>query len=175
MELLKPPNAIITSLVKALDEIDENWRNYNGIIIPGSWPGEDDKNFVQTLIPKTREAKDTGVPFLGICLGLHAIALMEGGEVEEMETQRQGIYPVKGWWGETYESHWHRFKVKGVFTEYDTSYTDGVLEVMKLLEHLFFVGVQFHPEYESTKKEPHPVLKEFIKACSVVGHQASEN
>lgn len=167
MELLKPPNAIITSLVKALDEIDEDWRNYQGIIIPGSWPGEDDEDFIQTLIPKAREAKNTGIPFLGICLGLHAIALMEGGKLEEMEKQRQGIYLVKGWWGETYESHWHRFKATGEFLEYDGFYTDGILEVTKLKGHSFFVGTQFHPEYQSTKKKPHPVLKEFIHVCSI--------
>ena len=167
MDLLKPQNALLTSLVRALDEIDKEWRNLDGLIVPGSWPGQDDEKFIQEIIPKIREAKESGKPFLGVCLGLQALGVMEGGILEEMEANRQGIYLVKGWWGETYESHWHRFKVIGEFPEYDTYSTDGVLEVMRLRGHPFFVGTQFHSEYQSSAKQPHPILKEFLNVCSM--------
>ena len=167
MELLKPKNALITTLVKALDEIDDQWRTYDGLIIPGSWPGQDDEKFIQDAIPKIRAAKECGIPFLGLFLGLQALGVAEGGTLAEMPEDRQGIYPVKGWWGETFESHWHHFMVKGEFPEYDVYETDGVIETMRLKGHPFFVGLQWHAEYQSSKESPHPVLKEFLHVCAM--------
>ena len=165
MELFKPHNALITTLVKSLDEIDENWRTYEGLIIPGSWPGQDDEKFIQEAIPKIREAKESGRPFLGLCLGLQALALLEGGELRKLDDQRQGIYPVNGWWGETQESHWHRYRVEGEFPEYEVYETGGIIEVMRHKTLSFFVGTQFHFEYQSSKENPHPIGSEFIRAC----------
>ena len=165
MELLKPKNALITTLVKALDEIDGDWRNYEGLIILGSWPGQDDEKFIQDAVPKIKAAKESRIPFLGLCLGLQALGVAEGGELIEMPENRQGIYPVKGWWGETYESHWHHFKAVGTFPEYDTYQTDTIIEAMRHKTLPFFVGLQFHPEYESSKEKPHPILKEFLEVC----------
>ena len=31
------------------------------------------------------------------------------------------------------------------------------------------MGVQFHPEYQSSKNRPHPILKEFIEVCKKHG------
>ncbi len=41
----------------------------------------------------------------------------------------------------------------------------GLVEIVELKEHPWFVGVQFHPEYKSTVENPHPLFVEFIKAC----------
>src|SRR3990167_7611861 len=177
MELLKPQNALETTLKKALDDIDKNWEHYPGLLIPGSWPGQDDEEFIQKAIPKIKAAKADRIPFLGLCLGLQALGVAEGGELVKMPENRQGIYLVKGWWGETQESHWHRFKVSGNFPEYDVYETDGIIETMRLKDHPFFVGIQWHPEYQSSKKFPHPVLKEFLSTCkrSAVMHHLSES
>ncbi len=40
----------------------------------------------------------------------------------------------------------------------------GLVEIMELPEHKWFVGVQFHPEYSSTVLKPHPIFSSFIKA-----------
>src|SRR3990167_9953729 len=175
MELLNPQHALLVSLVKSLDDIDENWRNYEGLIIPGSWPGQDDEKFIQEAIPKIKEAKEARRPFLGLCLGLQALGISEGGRIVEMENQRQGIYKVRGWWGETFESHWHKYKVEGEFPEYEVWETEGIIEVVRHKTHPFFVGTQFHGEYQSSKKNPHPVLKEFLEKCLIATMQkASE-
>ena len=167
MELLKPQNALVTSLVKALEEIDEKWESYPGLIIPGSWPGQDDDKFIQEVIPEIQKVKNAKIPFLGLCLGMQAIGIMEGGELVKMVENRQGIYRVLGWWGETQESHWHRFKVVGDFPDYDIYRSENVIEIMRLRDHPFFVGTQFHPEFQSSKGKPHPILKEFISICSI--------
>ena len=40
----------------------------------------------------------------------------------------------------------------------------GLVEIMEIPEHKWFIGVQFHPEYKSTVSNPHPLFVSFIKA-----------
>lgn len=40
----------------------------------------------------------------------------------------------------------------------------GMVEIVELEDHPWFVGVQFHPEYSSTVLNPHPLFVEFIGA-----------
>jgi CTP synthase len=41
----------------------------------------------------------------------------------------------------------------------------GLVEIVELKNHPFFVGVQFHPEFHSRPLRPHPIFKAFIKAA----------
>lgn len=41
----------------------------------------------------------------------------------------------------------------------------GLVEIVELQDHPFYVGVQFHPEYKSTVENPHPLFMAFIKAA----------
>jgi CTP synthase len=41
----------------------------------------------------------------------------------------------------------------------------GLVEIVEIKDHPFFVGVQFHPEFKSRPLDPHPVFKAFIKAA----------
>lgn len=41
----------------------------------------------------------------------------------------------------------------------------GLVEIVELKNHPWFVGVQFHPEYKSTVENPHPLFVKFIKAA----------
>ncbi len=40
----------------------------------------------------------------------------------------------------------------------------NLVEIMEIPEHKWFVGVQFHPEYQSTVVSPHPLFVHFVKA-----------
>ena len=40
----------------------------------------------------------------------------------------------------------------------------GLVEILELKNHKWFIGVQFHPEYKSTVINPHPLFKSFIKS-----------
>ena len=40
-----------------------------------------------------------------------------------------------------------------------------MVEIIENAAHPWFVGVQFHPEYESTVAQPHPLFVSFIKAA----------
>ena len=41
----------------------------------------------------------------------------------------------------------------------------GLVEIMELRNHPWFVGVQFHPEYKSTVLNPQPLFVKFIQAA----------
>jgi CTP synthase len=41
----------------------------------------------------------------------------------------------------------------------------GLVEIIEIPGHKWFIGVQFHPEYSSTVINPHPLFVNFIKAC----------
>ena len=41
----------------------------------------------------------------------------------------------------------------------------GLVEIIEIPTHPWFVGVQYHPEYKSTVLNPHPLFVDFIKAA----------
>lgn len=41
----------------------------------------------------------------------------------------------------------------------------GLVEIMELTHHPFFIGVQYHPELKSTVEKPQPLFVHFIKAA----------
>jgi CTP synthase len=72
------------------------------------------------------------------------------------------------------ERHRHRYEVNseylGDFTKHGVVFSgmspDGKLpEIVELKDHLWFMGVQFHPEFKSRPLEPHPLFMSFVKAA----------
>ncbi|MDB2426625.1 CTP synthase [Flavobacteriaceae bacterium] len=41
----------------------------------------------------------------------------------------------------------------------------GLVEIVEIPSHPWFIGVQYHPEYKSTVANPHPLFLSFIKAA----------
>ena len=41
----------------------------------------------------------------------------------------------------------------------------GLVEIMELSNHPFFIGVQYHPELKSTVENPHPIFVNFVQAA----------
>ena len=72
------------------------------------------------------------------------------------------------------ERHRHRYEFNG---KYRTQITEagmiptglnpetGLVEIVEIPEHPWFVGVQYHPEYKSTVANPHPLFVAFVKAA----------
>jgi CTP synthase len=76
--------------------------------------------------------------------------------------------------GHVTERHRHRY-------EFNNAYLDafeeagmhavgrnpetGLVEVVELADHPFFIGAQYHPEYRSTVEAPHPLFVAFVKAA----------
>jgi hypothetical protein len=40
----------------------------------------------------------------------------------------------------------------------------GLVEIIELKDHPWFLGCQFHPEFKSKPMDPHPLFREFIGA-----------
>lgn len=75
---------------------------------------------------------------------------------------------------ETSERHRHRYELNNSFREAleakgmvmaGINPERDLVEIIELKNHPFFVGTQFHPEFQSRPLNPHPLYKEFIKAC----------
>jgi CTP synthase len=49
----------------------------------------------------------------------------------------------------------------------------GLVEIIEIKDHPFFIGVQYHPEYKSTVANPHPLFVGFVKAA--VLHKSVSN
>ena len=41
----------------------------------------------------------------------------------------------------------------------------GLVEIVEIENHPFFIGVQYHPEYKSTVANPHPIFVNFVAAA----------
>ncbi len=41
----------------------------------------------------------------------------------------------------------------------------GLVEIIEIQDHPWFVGVQYHPELKSTVEKPHPLFVAFVDAC----------
>src|SRR5690606_22514775 len=73
------------------------------------------------------------------------------------------------------ERHRHRYeynnKYRDVFENAGLHTTGinpdtGLVEIVEITNHPWFVGVQYHPEYKSTVANPHPLFVGFVKAAS---------
>ncbi len=120
--------------------------------------------------------KDTNHPVIHLMKEQEDITDMGG-------TMRLGAYPCRLTEGtnayEVYnkenisERHRHRYEFNN---EYLSDFEDngmvatginpdkGLVEIVEIKDHPWFVGVQFHPEYKSTVDNPHPLFVNFVKA-----------
>lgn len=71
------------------------------------------------------------------------------------------------------ERHRHRFefnnKYKDLFEKHGLKATGvneerNLVEIVENINHPWFIGVQFHPEFKSKPLSPHPLFAEFVKA-----------
>jgi len=74
---------------------------------------------------------------------------------------------------EVLERHRHRFEFNNNYLEElessgfiasGTNPETGLVEIIELENHPFFIGVQYHPEYKSTVANQHPIFVSFIEA-----------
>jgi len=70
-----------------------------------------------------------------------------------------------------YERHRHRYEANPAYRDRleeagmeVTGESDGLIEVVEVKEHPWFVGVQFHPEFTSRLQNPNPTILAFVKA-----------
>ncbi|MFA6017603.1 MAG: CTP synthase [Patescibacteria group bacterium] len=73
------------------------------------------------------------------------------------------------------ERHRHRYEFNNDYRDQLTkaglriagiSPDNRLVEIVELADHPFFVGVQFHPEFQSRPLRPHPLFVAFLRAAS---------
>lgn len=103
-------------------------------------------------------------------------------------TMRLGSYPCKVTPGtKTYEAygseliherHRHRFEFNNEFKQELTDAglviagvcpDNGLVEIVEVKDHPWFVASQFHPELKSRPNNPQPLFRDFVKAALAVG------
>lgn len=72
------------------------------------------------------------------------------------------------------ERHRHRWEFNNKYLELFESHgfrasgvnpSSKLVEIMELKSHPFYIGVQFHPELQSTVENPHPLFVAFVQAA----------
>ncbi len=191
----------------------------DAILVPG---GFGDRGFDGKL-EAVRYARENGVPYLGICLGLQAavvefarnVAGLDRANSTEFdpETPHPVIALVTEWrdtQGRTHERdekselggtmrlgaqdcrlkpgtlvrdvygtdqvrerHRHRYEFNNKFMDkmeaagmaFSGVSTDGLVEMVELPGHPWFVACQFHPEFTSNPRDGHPLFTGFVQAA----------
>lgn len=101
-------------------------------------------------------------------------------------TMRLGAYPcitkegtkIRNLYGKELisERHRHRYEFNNAYRKIitekglkicGTSPDDSLVEAIELPDNLFFIGVQYHPEFKSRPNKPHPLFVGLIEAALV--------
>ncbi len=191
----------------------------DAILVPGGF-GE---RGTEGKIAAVRLARERGIPYLGICLGLQVavmefarnVAGLEGASSTEFDpnTPHPVIALITEWqdasgrveirdsdsdYGGTMrlgaqecllqpdskarqlygkdvivERHRHRYEFNNRYLEklgdqgliFSGRSRDGLVEIIELRGHPWFVACQFHPEFTSTPRDGHPLFSGFIAAA----------
>ena len=81
------------------------------------------------------------------------------------------------------ERHRHRFELNNDYCErleaagmkcVGRNPSTGLVEVVELPDHRWFIGTQYHPEYSSTVLSPSPLFIDFVKAAISYSEDRSE-
>lgn len=156
MKLFDNKNDFTSSLKRALSEIDGGWQTYDGLIVPGSHAPSEIEEKIQAI----KEARESGLPALCICLG-HQLAAIEYARnvlgIEDATSEEfgdVGTYVVKSLGKlnvglKNGESYWNNYEV--------------ALPGWEKPSH--FITMQYHPEYQSSITSPHHDLVAFINLC----------
>jgi CTP synthase len=191
----------------------------DAILVPGGF-GE---RGIEGKIQAVRYAREQGVPYLGICLGMQ-LAIIEFGrnvvmlpDAHSTEFNRSTANPVIAliteWQDQALgmqqrnesshlggtmrlgaqevslqantrarelygrdviaERHRHRFEFNNNYLDafvragmrFSGFSRDGLVEIIELPNHPWFVATQFHPEFTSTPRDGHPLFTGFVRAA----------
>ena len=201
------------------NNVSEKLAGMDGLLVA---PGFGQRG-VEGKITAVKYAREKGLPFFGICLGMqmaviefarNVIGLNQANSTEMnpqtkdpvidlMEEQKQitakggtmrlGAYPCEikenslaySIYGTTSVSERHRHR-----WEFNNKYLDqfekagmiasgknpatGLVEIVELPDHPFFIGVQYHPELKSTVENPQPIFVRFIKAAKCYAEKVAD-
>jgi len=192
------------------DNVAEKFAGLDGLLVA---PGFGHRG-VEGKVVAVKYARENGLPFFGICLGMQMAAIefarnvlgLKEAHSTEMNpetpepvidlmdeqkkvtakggTMRLGAYSCEIKEGSLAERiyektliserHRHRWEFNNEYLErFENAGMQasgknpgtGLVEIIELPKHPFFIGVQYHPELKSTVENPQPLFVHFIKAA----------
>ncbi|WP_152267450.1 CTP synthase [Agriterribacter humi] len=192
------------------ENVTEKLGNLDGLLVA---PGFGLRG-IEGKILAVKYARENGLPFFGICLGMQMSVIefarnvlnLKDAHSTEMNsntthavidlmdeqkkvtakggTMRLGAYPcelkagslAQQIYGTTLisERHRHRWEFNDAYLQAfeengmiasGRNPESGLVEIVELVNHPYFIGVQYHPELKSTVENPHPLFVSFIKAA----------
>lgn len=197
---------------ESLEEGDHHRRllELDGILVPGGFGSRG----IEGKILAAKLARESKVPYFGLCLGMQiaviefarsvieieganstefadegtdpVIDIMEDQKslVEKGATMRLGAYDcelvncsrTQKAYGEerVRERHRHRYEFNNKYRERfeeagfrvaGINPKSDLVEIMELVDHPWYIGVQFHPEFQSKPREAHPLFASFVAAA----------
>lgn len=201
------------------DNVSEKLAGLDGLLVA---PGFGHRG-VEGKIVAVKYARENGLPFFGICLGMQMAVIefarnvlgLKDAHSTEMDpdskdpvidlmeeqkkittkggTMRLGAYScelkkdsladkIYGY-SPVSERHRHRWEFNNKYLEQfenagmiasGKNPGTGLVEIIELQHHPFFIGVQYHPELKSTVENPHPLFVHFIKAAKACTEKKAE-
>lgn len=192
------------------ENVAEKLSNLDGLLVA---PGFGLRG-IEGKILAVKYARENGLPFFGICLGMQMAVIefarnvlnLKDAHSTEMNastthavidlmdeqkkvtakggTMRLGAYPcalkegslAQQIYGTALisERHRHRWEFNNAYLQAfeengmiasGKNPESGLVEIVELVNHPYFIGVQYHPELKSTVENPHPLFVKFIKAA----------
>ncbi|MDA7881366.1 CTP synthase [Akkermansiaceae bacterium] len=101
-------------------------------------------------------------------------ASMRLGSCESIVFPNTRSFEIYGNAGTIHERHRHRYEFNPAYREQleqaglviaSVSKDEGLVEIIEVPDHPFFVAAQFHPEFKSKPNAPHPIFSSFVKAA----------
>jgi CTP synthase len=191
----------------------------DAILVPGGFGHRG----VEGKIQAVRYAREKGIPYLGICLGMqvacieyarNVLHLADANSTEFNAASADPIIALITEWQDragarltrsaqsdlggtmrlgsqealiqpdtlarrvygrdaVSERHRHRFEFNNTYLDVMTAAgfkfsafsKDGLVEIIELPAHRWFMAVQFHPEFTSTPRDGHPLFSGFVRAA----------
>lgn len=193
------------------NNLKKKLQGLDGILVA---PGFGERG-IEGKIKAVQHAREFGIPFLGICLGMQMAVIeyarnilglkdansteMDEGttdpvislmEEQKSITHKGGTMRLGAWdcelannslvkdiydgVSEISERHRHRYEFNNAYKKQleeaglkasGINKETGLVEIIELPDHPWFIGVQYHPEYRSTVANPHPLFVGFVKAA----------
>ena len=186
----------------------------DGILVPG---GFGDRG-IEGKILAARYARENGIPYFGICLGMQIATIeyarnvcgLDGADSTEfnkstphpvicLQEEQKGVTDMGAtmrlgscesilfagtrsaeFYGDhdrIHERHRHRYEFNSDYQDQlqesgltiaAVSAREGLVEIVEITDHPFYLGAQFHPEFQSKPNAPHPLFAGFVGASRKV-------